>query len=182
MELSGMGGSILPKRQSCQATILFPNLQYSRSDSSFYRISSKSMITGWIKDTIPNFRFLLKIPKTIIHNKHLIGVEREFIDRAEPILRVGKLGCLLIQLPPSFTFEKRQFEIIFRASSKVHSFCDWISQWFLEWNLDIGLLTKYDVANTITDSPIKFLSTPIVNATTHAFVRWHGHGKAIWYD
>ncbi len=75
------------------------------------------MITGWIKGTIPNFSFLLKILKTIMHNKHLIGVEREFIDPAEPTLRVGKLGCLLIQLPPSFTFEKRQFGIIFRASS-----------------------------------------------------------------
>ena len=44
------------------------------------------------------------------------------------------------------------------------------------------ILKKYNVANTITDSPLGFLSKPIVTSTTHAYVRWHGRGKSIWYD
>jgi uncharacterized protein YecE (DUF72 family) len=155
-------------------------------DSSFYRAPSKSMIMGWIRNTIPNFRFSFKIPKTITHDKHLEGVERqfvEFIDLMQPILRVGKLGCLLIQLPPSFTFEEfDNLESFFKLLPEDIHFA--IEFRHKSWNKNQTwtLLTKYNVANTITDSPIKFLSRTIITTTTHSFVRWHGHGNVVWYD
>jgi len=87
-------------------------------DSSFYRFPSKSMIAGWINSTNPNFQFSIKIPKAITHDKYLRGVEIaliEFVDLLEPIVRVGKLGCVLIQLPHSFSFERKDhLESFFR--------------------------------------------------------------------
>ncbi|MCI0557981.1 MAG: DUF72 domain-containing protein [Nitrososphaera sp.] len=155
-------------------------------DSSFYRAPSKSMISGWAKATGPEFKFSLKLPKTITHNKRLAGVEKETIDffsLVEPLARLGKLGCVLIQLPPSFTFKEKDrlesfFELLPRhvhvAAEFRHESWDRRETW--------ELLKRYNVANTITDSPIKFLSKLIVTATTHAFVRWHGHGKSVWYN
>ena len=155
-------------------------------DSSFYKIPSKSMIAGWIKATTPDFKFSLKIPKTITHDKHLRAIERElfeFIDLMEPVARAGKLGCIMAQLPPSFTFrEKDSLESFFGLLPEhIHFAVEFRHE---SWDREEtwALLRKYNVANTITDSPIKFLSKPIVTAETYAFVRWHGHGKDIWYN
>src|SRR5690606_25200889 len=79
-------------------------------DSSFYRAPSKSMVAGWVKSTDPDFKFSLKVPKTVTHDRLLVKAEKEFldfIDLVQPIARAGKLGCLLLQLPPDFTFRHK---------------------------------------------------------------------------
>jgi uncharacterized protein YecE (DUF72 family) len=155
-------------------------------DSSFYRAPSKSMVKGWVRATGPSFKFSLKVPKTMTHERRLVDTEREFLaflDVIKPLEDTGKLGCLLVQLPPSFTFEEIQdleafieffprhihFAVEFRHES-------WDRKETLE------LLKKHGVANTVTDSPLEFLSKPIVTADTHAYVRWHGRGKPVWFD
>jgi uncharacterized protein YecE (DUF72 family) len=155
-------------------------------DSSFYRAPSKSMVAGWIKATKPDFKFSLKIPKTITHDKCLGGAEEDFLDfmnLMEPMARVDKLGCLLAQLPPDFTFKERaNLESFFNLlPNDIHFAVEFSHE---SWNRKEtwDLLKKYHVANTVTDSPIEFLTKPVVTATTHSYVRWHGRGKSIWYD
>jgi uncharacterized protein YecE (DUF72 family) len=155
-------------------------------DSSFYRMPSKSMVMGWAKATGPAFKFSLKLPKTITHDKRLVDAEREldaFLQAIKPLESAGKLGCLLVQLPPSFTFDEIgnlesfmqllpphiHFAVEFRHES-----------WDRKEAQD--LLQKYGVANTTTDSPIEFLSKPVVTTPTHAYVRWHGRGSPVWFD
>lgn len=68
-------------------------------DSSFYRAPSKSMVAGWIRATGPDFKFSLKVPKAVTHDRRLAGAEKEFlefVDLVGPIARAGKLGCLLV--------------------------------------------------------------------------------------
>jgi uncharacterized protein YecE (DUF72 family) len=155
-------------------------------DSSFYRTPSKSMVAGWIKATAPDFKFSLKIPKTVTHDKRLAGIEKEFldfVDLVEPIAKAGKLGCLLAQLPPTFTFkEKDSLESFFNLLPRdIHFAVEFRHE---SWNREEtwDLLEKYDVANTVIDSPIEFLTRPVVTTTTHSYVRWHGRGKPILYD
>ena len=97
--------------------------------------------------------------------------------------RTGKLGCLLLQLPPDFMFKERErLESFFNLLPKgIHFAVEFRHE---SWNRKQtwDLLEKYGVANTITDSPIEFLTRPIVTATTHSYVRWHGRGKSLWYD
>jgi uncharacterized protein YecE (DUF72 family) len=155
-------------------------------DSSFYRAPSKAMVSGWSRSTGPGFKFSLKIPKTITHDKHLAGAEKElldFIELTEPLAKAGKLGCLLVQLPPSFAFrEKDKLESFFNLLPEDMHFA--VEFRHESWNRKEtwALLEKYNVANTITDSPIEFLAKPVVTAATHSFVRWHGRGKPVWYD
>ena len=40
-------------------------------DSTFYRIPSKFMVNNWDKRTSDNFRFAVKFPKVITHDKRL---------------------------------------------------------------------------------------------------------------
>jgi uncharacterized protein YecE (DUF72 family) len=144
------------------------------------------MVAGWIKATEPHFKFSLKIPKTVTHDKRLAGVEKEFldfVDLVEPIARTGKLGCLLLQLPPDFMFKEiDRLESFFNLLPiDVHVAVEFRNE---SWNRKQtwDLLEKYGVANTVTDSPIEFLTRPVVTATTHSYVRWHGRGKSPWYD
>lgn len=154
-------------------------------DSSFYRMPTKSMGKGWEKATGPSFQFSLKLPKTITHDRGLVEVDDElarFLEVIKPLQDADKLGCLLVQLGPAFAYDKVgllesfletlpgdvRFAVEFRHES---------------WNRKEtwALLKKHGVANTITDSPIEFLAEPVVTAD-HAYVRWHGRGKKIWYD
>lgn len=155
-------------------------------DSSFYRAPSRSMIAGWIKATGADFKFSLKVPKTVTHDKRLAGAEKEFldfVDLVEPIARAGKLGCLLAQLPPNFTFkEKDSLESFFNLLPReIHFAAEFRHK---SWNREEtwDLLKKYDVANTVADSPIEFLANPVITAKTHSYVRWHGRGRSILYD
>lgn len=155
-------------------------------DSSFYRMPSRVMVKGWARATGPSFKFSLKVPKTITHDRRLVDVEHEFLvflDVVRPLEDAGKLGCLLVQLPPSFTFEdRRRLESFLRLLPQdIHFAVE-----FRHESWDRGetweLLKKYNVANTITDSPLEFLSKPVVTSTTHSFVRWHGRGRSVWYE
>jgi uncharacterized protein YecE (DUF72 family) len=69
-------------------------------DSTYYRSPSLSMTRRWAEVTPSNFRFSLKVPKTITHDKALAGVEgewTEFLRAVEPLGR--KLVYLVLQFP-----------------------------------------------------------------------------------
>jgi uncharacterized protein YecE (DUF72 family) len=71
-------------------------------DSTFYRFPSKFMVTNWDKRTPDNFRFAVKFPKVITHEKRLKDVGKDierFYEVMEPLY--DKILVFLIQLPPS---------------------------------------------------------------------------------
>ena len=71
-------------------------------DSTFYRIPSTFMVNNWSKRTPDNFRFAVKFPKVITHDKRLKDASKDiekFYDAMEPLY--GKILVFLMQLPPS---------------------------------------------------------------------------------
>ncbi|HEX7143002.1 MAG TPA: DUF72 domain-containing protein [Nitrososphaeraceae archaeon] len=71
-------------------------------DSTFYRIPSKFMVNNWNNRTPDNFRFAVKFPKVITHDKRLKDVGKDieqFYDAMESLY--DKILVFLIQLPPS---------------------------------------------------------------------------------
>jgi uncharacterized protein YecE (DUF72 family) len=90
-------------------------------NSSFYRPHQRKTYERWAASTSADFRFAVKIPKTITH-------ERRLADTAEPLARFldecgglgDKLGPLLIQLPPSLRYDAdlvKRFLAAWRAST-----------------------------------------------------------------
>jgi len=69
-------------------------------DSSFYHPPSPSLCRHWYQVVPEGFRFALKVPQTITHEKALGGVEAEWESFLEAVggLR-EKLGGLLLQFP-----------------------------------------------------------------------------------
>jgi uncharacterized protein YecE (DUF72 family) len=76
-------------------------------NSSFHRPHMRKTWERWAATTPPNFRFSVKLPRTITHEAKLASTGallQTFLDQA---LGLGtKLGPLLIQLPPSLAFDE----------------------------------------------------------------------------
>jgi uncharacterized protein YecE (DUF72 family) len=75
-------------------------------NSSFYRPHRTATYERWAASVPEDFRFAVKIPKAITHERRLKDVD-DLLDRF--LSEVGglgsKLGPLLVQLPPSLSFQ-----------------------------------------------------------------------------
>jgi len=74
-------------------------------NSSFYRPHRPATYARWASSVPENFRFAVKIPKLATHERRLVDVS-DVLDRflSEVTSLGGKLGPLLIQLPPTLSF------------------------------------------------------------------------------
>lgn len=163
-------------------------------DSTFYSNPTKRLVFGWIHNTPKDFEFAIKLPQEITHKKGLdlrAGAEvnlLEFLDLIEPLRNAGKLGPLLIQLPPSFGANKKnkleeflealpskegrdsyRFAIEFRNKS-----------WLKQKDSVNQLLQRHNVARTVVDEPL--LPVDLTPTADFSFIRWHGRGERPWYD
>jgi uncharacterized protein YecE (DUF72 family) len=69
-------------------------------NTTFYATPSPQTVRSWAEQAGPDFRFLLKFPKLITHERRLMGTgraARDFLAAVEPLH-----GTLWIQLPASF--------------------------------------------------------------------------------
>src|SRR5207244_7736559 len=111
------------------------------------------------------------------------GADQDLFSHCElmrPRLGAGKLGPLLLQLPPRLRFQE----------ATIHRFLDVLPRDFtfaLEprnktWMTmeAFDLLRATGVAYTIVDEP---LLPPDLHVTSPmAYLRWHGHGQDPWYN
>jgi uncharacterized protein YecE (DUF72 family) len=75
-------------------------------NTSFYRPHQRKTYERWAASTPEDFRFAVKVPQAITHERRLIGVDdllSKFLDETGGL--GAKRGPLLIQLPPSLAFE-----------------------------------------------------------------------------
>ena len=88
-------------------------------NSSFYRPHQRKTYERWAQSTPKGFRFSVKVPKAMTH-EHGLADCRALLDRfaAEVTGLGGRLGVLLVQLPPKLALEKRVAGRFFRALRK----------------------------------------------------------------
>jgi uncharacterized protein YecE (DUF72 family) len=74
-------------------------------NSTFYRLASRDAVARWVEQTPDGFLFAAKASRYLTHVRRLReigqGIER-YYERIEPLVRSGKLGPLVWQLPPNF--------------------------------------------------------------------------------
>ena len=177
----------------------------------FYSKMTKGLFFGMVKATPQNFEFSIKVPERITHkkkldiNKDVISDFKEFLTKIFPLYNSGKLGAILIQLPPSFSIEyfntlEKFLDNIPRkpeenesdiTNKQVNDYQYAIEFRHSSWNTEgpLELLKHHNIANVITDSPEKenlsFLSNSIVSSSDHSFVRFHGrniYSGHYWYN
>ncbi len=75
-------------------------------NSSFHRPHPQATYRRWADSVPEHFRFCVKLPKTITHESKLLHADallQDFLDQAGGLGE--RLGCLLVQLPPSLALE-----------------------------------------------------------------------------
>jgi len=154
-------------------------------DSTFYAIPPVSTVRGWASRTPEHFRFALKLPQEITHERRFVDADtplQTFVERAHEL--GPKLGPILIQCGPDFSPLERsalerflpqlpgsvRFAIEFRQRG-------WITPETLE------LLSAHRVALALSDGrwvPRKWLLRLCERPTTDfAYLRWMGPDRAI---
>jgi uncharacterized protein YecE (DUF72 family) len=77
-------------------------------NSTFYRPHRHATFARWAHAVPADFRFSVKVPKAITHERRLadcVPLLGQFLAQIEPL--GPKLACLLVQLPPSGEFDAR---------------------------------------------------------------------------
>jgi uncharacterized protein YecE (DUF72 family) len=157
-------------------------------DSTFYRNPSKGTVMGWLKYSPSDFVFTAKLPKTITHDK-VLGLKKDvkddfelFLDLMRPLQLGGKLACLLIQLPPKYSYNPKNLESFFQILDPSFRYAIEFRNltWLLPATETFDLLKQYEVAYTIVDEP--HLPPEVHLTADFAYFRWHGKGENIWFD
>jgi len=144
---------------------------------TFYRMPNAKTIDGWAAATPDGFRFVLKAPKRITHERRL----KEYGDTLAVFVRLasaleGRLGPLLFQLPPNLKKDLPRLEAFLddlpdtaRAAFEFRH-----ESWFDE---DVfGALRARGAALCIADS--EKLSTPLVRTAAFSYFRLRDEGYA----
>lgn len=90
-------------------------------NSSFYRPHRPGTYARWAESVPESFRFCVKLPKQITHEQRLIDSDAlldRFLDECGHLGE--KLGCLLVQLPPSLAFDAATAHAFFDALRAQH--------------------------------------------------------------
>ena len=85
-------------------------------NSTFYRPHRASTFERWAASVPRAFRFSVKLPQTITH-EHGLAKSAKLLDAflADLAPLGSRLGCLLVQLPPSLAFDARVARAFFTA-------------------------------------------------------------------
>jgi uncharacterized protein YecE (DUF72 family) len=158
---------------------VFPAVEIN---SSFYRPHQPQTYARWAASVPEGFRFSVKLPKAITHEAKLAGAD-ELLDRfVREAGELGpKLGCVLVQLPPSGIFEasvvadflprlRARFPCMLALEGRHPT-------WF--GASATALLREHGVTRVIADPPAG-QPGPHVPTTSASYLRLHGTPRVYY--
>ncbi|MFI0349405.1 DUF72 domain-containing protein [Actinomadura sp. 9N407] len=92
----------LPPRERLRSYATWCNAV--EGNTTFYATPSRSTVETWARQIDPDFRFVVKLPKTITHEGRLTGIDEplhSFLTAIEPL--GPRAHALWVQLPGSFS-------------------------------------------------------------------------------
>ena len=158
-------------------------------NSSFYRPHRASTYAKWAKETPNGFSFAVKMPRTITHDAKLRDAHdqlQKFFDECGALSE--KLGCVLIQLPPSLAFDAeaaRDFLKVLRALYPGRAALEpRHASWFAK--AADSVLTRFKIARVAADpipAKIQDVKHAAVPGGWDGFAYWRLHGSPkIYYS
>jgi uncharacterized protein YecE (DUF72 family) len=153
-------------------------------NSTFRQWHQPKTFARWAGSVPPEFRFALKLPQEITHERGLDGAE-ELLARflADTSLLGDKRGPLLIQLPPRLTFDvfvAGGFFDALRSRYAGPAVCEPRHRsWFTD-EAD-GLLRRFEIARVAADPPPVPAASEPGGWPGLVYYRWHGSPR-IYYS
>lgn len=151
-------------------------------NSSFYRPHRLQTYVRWADSVPEGFRFSVKIPKAITHTQRLQDSEALLDEFLAQCAGLGeKLGCLLVQLPPSLMFESDVAHAFFDALRTRFSGPVVLEPRHESWVQAESLLQARHIAQAAVD-PSR-LSTDSRPRGWQGFSYWRLHGSPkVYHD
>jgi uncharacterized protein YecE (DUF72 family) len=146
-------------------------------NSTFYRLPLARTVERW-RDTTPSrFRFTVKVPQAITHESGLVGGRLDLRKFCKLIDGFGsKLGAVLVQLPPSLTFDAGPAGRFFAALNAVREAPVVVeprhATWFSE-RAD-ALLRRHGVERAAADPARHPAAGDPTFTGDVTYFRWHG--------
>ncbi len=188
-------------------------------DSTYYRLPTESMVQGWAERTPENF--VMHIKAFGLMTRHPVKLEtippdlrddmpvdergrvdrpprelrgeifRLFLEALEPLRRAGKLGGILMQLPPYVVYKDASLDYLEWAREQLAGYDMLVEfrhrSWLEDENRDASLafLERIGASYVTVDAPKSDTAknlVPTVVATTSptAYVRFHGRNLGTW--
>ncbi|MGV7178388.1 DUF72 domain-containing protein [Xanthomonas axonopodis] len=152
-------------------------------NSSFYRPHRASTYARWADSVPEDFRFSVKLPRSISHDARLHGTGPlldAFLAQAGAL--GTRLGCLLLQLPPSSAFDAAvaaRFFAMLRRRWDGGVVCEpRHASWFAAPAQ--ALLARHRIARCAADpAPVPAASLPSP-AAAPLYWRWHGAPRVYY--
>ena len=190
----GTAGWSIPRASASRFDSAGTHLQrYSRRflcaeiNSSFYRPHASAIYRKWRASTPVNFRFAVKMPRTITHELKLQDARRPllaFLAQTEGLAK--KRGPILMQLPPSLAFDSSVVPRFLKMVRKVYEgpiVCEprhptWFSP------AVASLLNRYRISRVAADPPVVPEAAVPAGWPDVAYFRLHGSPRKYWsrYD
>lgn len=91
-------------------------------NTTFYRSHRAATWARWAASVPVGFRFSAKLPRAITHTARLVDTDAALDAFLAEVGALGpKLGCVLVQLPPSLPFDAEVAGAFFRALRQRHA-------------------------------------------------------------
>ena len=150
----------------------FPTVEINYT---FYRMPTAKLVAGWAAQVPPQFRFTLKAPRRITHDRKLRGVADLVRGFCEVAGELGpQLGALLFQLAPTFKKDLGALdEFLAALPPKVCGALEFRHDSWLDDEVYARLRAR-NLALCIADSEKR--STPIVTTADYAYLRLRDEG------
>lgn len=152
-------------------------------NSTFYRSHRPATYERWVAQTPPDFRFAVKVPRTVTHERRLADCA-DLLDAflAEAGLLGDKLGPVLVQLPPSAAFDPpvaRAFFETFRSRFDGPAACEPRHPTWFEADAE-GLLADCRIARAAADPARVPAAAEPGGWEGLAYWRLHGSPRMYW--
>ncbi len=152
-------------------------------NSSFHRSHRRATYERWASSVPATFRFSVKVPKTITHTKRLVGAE-DLVDAflAEATGLGDRLGCLLVQLPPSAEFDAAVVAAFFETLRARYSGDVFVEPRHKTWFAPVAnkLLSEMKVSRVAADPAVVPAAAEPGGMAGKVYFRLHGSPKVYY--
>jgi len=152
-------------------------------NSSFHRPHKRSLYEKWAASVPADFRFCAKLPRTITHERRLVGCEDlldAFLEQAGGL--GDKLAALLVQLPPSFALDAPLAQAFLESLRKRFAGALVMEPRHASWFTAEGdaLLRSFEVARVLAD-PVRHDAGRAPGGWPHGvYLRLHGTPRVYY--
>ncbi len=171
-------GFFFPEELPSKEQLNFYATQFNTVEinSTFYRRPRPQTLANWYERTGEDFKFFIKIPKTITHIKRLKETAEETADFCNHLHQgiQEKLAGFLFQMPPSFHYSEEHLEqLIATADSRFLNVVEFRHESW--WNDEIfETLKKRNIVFSGVSFPKNIPDDFIINNSKSVYYRLHG--------